>query len=349
MPALNQSPKYRAFILERDRALEKLLKNSHLRIADFTSTALREIEAEVALLSYRKKSMAFVPNRTLTHQLDQRLVHVFYYLGLLISREISSLMRRSRVLASVGEAEAIARTTGKGTYEVKAGEPELFDNDRIQYNLNAQRYNILRAFEQGLVLEDSTDELMARVVKSFPEVKRYKKTPRILKPIKEAEQQKKSDASTGFVDEEAWNDMVNDYQKEYVPTQATRGPETVSDVKQDSGEHEEWYGWEVESQINHDFITQVRGGQNEIAKQNGYTDMVWIAILDDRTDDCCAWRNGLTSSEIEAKLEEADDDCDAIVPPAHFNCRCSFAPYTEELGEPEKVDFSAFDEWIKNQ
>lgn len=351
MPGLNESPVYRKFIQERDKALEKILANSHARITDYSRAAFREIESECSLLCHRHESQTFPQaTRVLVHQLSDRIAHSFYYLGILIHRELTALMRRSYVLSAVGEAEAIARATGDASYKVEAKNAKQVNQERIQYNLNLTRYKILKAFEQGLVLDESTSEIMDRVRKSFPVVNQYKKPPRVLKPLKESERDPIKDAAQGFVTDEEWQDVVNDYVTTYIPQYSQRG-DYVVDVKQDSGEYEERYGWEIESETNHAFVDQVRSGQNETANQNGYTDMVWISILDDRTDDCCEWRNGLTSSEIEAKLEDehSDDEYDGITPPLHFNCRCSMAPYTEELGEPEKVDFSDFDEWLKNQ
>jgi hypothetical protein len=352
MPGLNASPKYRSFIQDRDRALEKLLSNSHARITDYTNAALREIESEAALLCHRHASASFPQTRALVHQFDERISRVFYFLSTLITREINALMRRSYVLSCVGEAEAIARATGEAKYNVHGKDAKQANPERIQYLLNQARYKILKAFEQGIVLEETSTEIMERVKKAFPELKKYLKAPRQLKPLKESaaedERDPVKDAADGFISEEDWQDVVHDYLTEYVPQYSGRG-ETVGEFKGD--EYDARYGWEIESEANHAFVDQVRTGQNEIANQNGYTDMVWIAILDNKTDDCCEWRNGLTSSEIEASLEDehADDDCDAIVPPAHFNCRCSQAPYTEDLGEPEKVDFSDFDAWLKDQ
>jgi hypothetical protein len=139
--------------------------------------------------------------------------------------------------------------------------------------------------------------------------------------------------------------MVADYTDEYIPE--TRAPEFVYDVKQDSGEYEEWYGWEIEQEITNDFVTSVREGQETAAKENGVTDFVWIALLDSVTDDCCRWRHAKTSQEIidELKDKHADDECKAVVPPAHFNCRCDLAPMVDMPDEPPP-DFGEFDKWL---
>jgi hypothetical protein len=76
--------------------------------------------------------------------------------------------------------------------------------------------------------------------------------------------------------------------------------------------------------------------------------MMWIAIIDDKTDDCCLKRDGLTSTQIEEKLrgEWEKDECQAKVTPAHFNCRCRMAPVSDDLPDQAPADFGGFDEWL---
>jgi len=150
----------------------------------------------------------------------------------------------------------------------------------------------------------------------------------------------------GFMDEELWNQLLEEYLTDYVPQY--REPKMIFDVEV-GGDTEEWYGWEIEQYVTHDFVDRVRKGQDEAAKQNGITDFMWIAVIDDKTDECCAWRDGLTSAQIEAKLpQHKDDDCDAIVPPAHFNCRCTVAPMLDTMTDEPTVNVTEFEEWLNS-
>ena len=123
---------------------------------------------------------------------------------------------------------------------------------------------------------------------------------------------------------------------------------------QPTAEGEEYYAWEYERDITNDFVYAVREGAIEAAKENGITDFVWIAVVDDKTDACCLWRDGLLTSEIEAKLKEhesEDEDCNlggsGLVPPLHFNCRCSLAPATDAIPQKPEVDYASFDKWLE--
>jgi hypothetical protein len=116
-----------------------------------------------------------------------------------------------------------------------------------------------------------------------------------------------------------------------------------------TGEEKERYTWEVEQELTEDFVQSVRSGEQEAAKAQGINDFMWIAILDKATDECCALRDGHSSSEIEDMLDQGkldSEDCDAIVAPGHFNCRCQSAPMTDDLPERVEIDYGSFDDWL---
>ena len=150
------------------------------------------------------------------------------------------------------------------------------------------------------------------------------------------------DFAMGFIDEAVWNEMVEFYKKEYVPTYQFRIPKGAEDY---------WYkDFELEQDLTHDFVKSVRDGTLAAAKENGITDMMWIAVIDAKTDECCTWRHGLSSSEIEDQLkgEHSDDDCEEIVPPAHYYCRCTIAPMVDSMSEAPESNQKEFDEWLNS-
>ena len=83
----------------------------------------------------------------------------------------------------------------------------------------------------------------------------------------------------------------------------------------------------------------------------GIEEFVWVSIIDNKTcEDCCLPRNGLTTLEIREKLVNGDlnsDDCDTLVPPGHFNCRCQLVPVAS-VDQVEGPDWKSFGEWLES-
>ncbi len=189
-----------------------------------------------------------------------------------------------------------------------------------------------------------------RVASTFPKPKVVKRPKRVLPGLTEAAKKTPELLSVGIIDDAEWADILDDYNKTYVPK--FRGPESVLDFwpKKKSDDEEVWYAWELERDLTQEFVQNVRDGQIDAANENGIDDFVWIAVIDDVTDECCRWRDGLTTSEIQSQLKGAhrDDECRATAPPAHFNCRCTLAPMLREADlSPPESNLAEFDEWLK--
>lgn len=337
-----------------------MLINSKVRVAILLNERLTHV---LQIVSHRYSQIPptdFFTNgaRSVISQIDSQIDASFHELTRQIAIEFIKLRRFAYTLAATGETEAIARATDAykqfrmtTDHLIKVKSRKTSEDqdllERISLGLSRVKRNVMDAIEVARVNEDSPHAALQRVEKSFPKSYKVKKPPRTLRTLKEAAQKdivKKMSAS--FVDEDDWRDMVDDYLK---------GPQFLSQrfyneeptLYTDSEVALKGYNWAIEQELTHDFVDKVRQGQIDAANDNGISDFVWIAILDDRTDPCCEWRSGLTSSEIEAELEDkhADDDCDAIVPPAHFNCRCDLAP-VGDLPERVETDFGEFSDWI---
>lgn len=349
---LGLNSNYKAFTQKKEEALEQILRNYQTRISDLTSELLNKI-SEVTF--YIGSISQFENTQQMLKNFEIRIdIALQTYASKLLSLQ-DEMNRVVYVMSLVGEAESIARVLGQGKYQVPEqknvhSSPE--DVNRILYMLNKFKYKLLKALELGLILRDDAKEVLSRVEMTYPKMKRYKRPPRVMKrALEEAGSGIKKDAALGFVSDHEWDQIVNEYKRKYIPK--TRGPQYVYDLHVDkTGEdYEEWYGWEIEQNLNDSFVQKVRQGQVDAAKQNGFTDMVWIAIVDDKTDECCLWRDGLTVTEIEARLREMnpDDDCEGSVPPVHPNCRCTLAPYSEAIETIPQTDFKDFDSWLLDQ
>lgn len=354
------SKAYTRFIGDADRALEVLLNKSHARITDelrlaFTQT-LQIVAFRYATLG--NENLLTARSRIAVQAIDQEIAHAYQHFAHEVLNIVSALSARAYTLSLVAQAEAIGRASGKESkylvapHDVAQQAVTGLEGEniasRIALMFDRLKRKVIDAVELSIVQEEGVKACLERVLQALPKKRLVKKPKRLLSSVKEADRPSKLTLSVGFVDDETWDEIIDDYMSEYVPRY--RGPETVFDLPDPAGgpDLEERYGWELEQYINNKFVLDVRKGGSAAAKENGITDMVWISVIDEKTDECCGWRDGLTSLEIERELKgkKATDDCKAIVPPAHFNCRCTMAPMLKDMPEVEPSNLADFEEWL---
>ena len=346
--------KYRDFIARRDAALELIHRNSQLRMTD----VLRG-----AFVDYLKTISLYYPSIQQNLMIVKRLE---YELDLISQKALTDLVqiftrtrRSSYILSHAGEAEALGRVIGQAKSHLT--KQDLFKKQiadskaggSLDARINLYLKRIVRSLISGLetsaLLNHDSNEALRNTYNLLPRKKRIPRRKIITRPtLKEAASDQKIVASATIIDEDEWQDILEDYVKDYVPK--NRGPEDIIDIetKLVGDESEVWYAWEMERDLTHEFVTSVRDGELDAANQNGITDFVWIAIVDDKTDECCLWRDGLLTSEIADELEgeHKDDECESEVPPAHFNCRCRLAPAADHIPDLPPSNEKDFDEWL---
>jgi hypothetical protein len=351
MPALTVVPKYRKFINDRDKALEKMLQNTLKRVSDISHGSFKNILSSITV-SYGAINDH---NRFTSHA--RRILDALYatidgemrMLAHLLDRPIYDLRRAATTLAYAGELEAISRvvqvTSGQKNIARSPMVSTIADGAKCFAALTKIQGKIRDEIERGYVQAIPLDLVLKKVKTHLPKVLRYKKPPRELAPLKEAfTEEWAQDATLDFISEEDWRNVVSLYKDEYV----SKARDLAFDVEIGEPEAEEWYGWEIEQNIVHDFLYAVRDGGETAAEQAGIDDLLWVAILDDHTRPEHRLKSGLTSSEIEAKLDDewADFDDQGTVAPSGFKCRCRSTPYVKDLPEVEPVNYKDFDEWL---
>lgn len=290
---------------------------------------------------------------------------------------VMSLRRTTYMLSYVGQAEGVGRALGSKTtcnlshnalMEVLKREMPSGGQLMARLELSYQRLlrDVVDAFQHSQVLESDIHETLARIDRAFPtkralpkRMARLTEAAKRREPLDGDEQDLESpvigvdigDGLTHFPTEQEWNEAVEDYLADEVPS--GRGPYDQIFAEGDDGEDLSRYQWEVENEVTNDFVESVRNGEVDAANENGITDFVWISILDSRTcDDCCVPRDGMLTSEIKAALKSGKLDasaCDATVPPAHLNCRCRISPATDDLPEKTPPDFGSWDQWLEDK
>lgn len=370
--ALNQSPRYRAFVTGRDQALEAIL-DKYLRAQDRLLTFLRTKVIETA--SHMGMHGLTLEHHRQTRELFEKRITPFFTV---CQAESVSLMKQLRsstyTLTKAGEAEAIARALGKpckySIHQNQLGALMAKDTPsggeiaaRVELSYSRLKHDVLEAFQLSQTLESPLPDLIARVKAAFPKSRPLKKPPNALRSIREASSDDSEinrhnlgrvGLSTGTFDQDTWDQMLGDYTSDELPDSVyRRGPndKLLYFSVDDEGQVDmtQRYEWEVENEMTEDFVSSVRAGEIDAANENGISDFMWLAVIDAKTDDCCALRDGLSSNEIEAKLESGDmdsDECDAITPPAHFNCRCRPVPMSDDIPAETPPDFGSFDDWL---
>lgn len=363
------SPDYRKWVLARDRALEQLHIKAQLKATD----VMRQILTQVLLIA--KAHYYELKDSTRAHSVDRfeaQVKDILRFGGDRLFNIYSRLRSQTFILSKSSETEIVAQLNPrrhvsnriphdihlrKQGEESFAGGPSFH---RIQlYMDRLSRQIVSRAQASALNAKDEYD-FMFDILLSFPKRKVYKRPPRTLKPqlMTEAEKPVKVDAALDFIDESAWNDLVDEYKEDYIPQ--WRAPEYIIDIPVTdptitATDEEVWYAWEFERDLTNEFVKAVRDGQIDGAKEAGITDFVWVSVIDSLTDACCRWRDGLLVSEIEKQLsqhESEDDECgidnDGLNPPIHFNCRCTLAPATDNIPDKPSEDSKDFDEWLNS-
>lgn len=354
---LFSSPKYKTFVDDRNRALDVMNANAQLDMSRILHTALEAVSGFVShmilmgnLDPYSAKKASEALNGFITHQ--------FTLVDPKIIGRIQRLRKSAYLLTVTSEFEALARATKK-TAQVDSFNFKTQMNAQIGMNsdhivwpiLLRLQGKIVQAFVSAVLAEKTGPEILQAVEKAYPPIQVYARPPRSLKPIsafKEADQDPKEKKEFDFyfdlTNDSDWDDAVQAYKDTELPPSRF---DNAAQYNSDTGTMQ--YNWELEQDVTDNFVQSVRDGQVAAATELGVKDFVWVAVIDNKTCDvCCLPRAGKLTSEIETMLESGDldkDECDAVVPPAHPNCRCDIAPVAN--GDPvEGPDWKSFDDWL---
>lgn len=388
MLKLNAQRGYRKFVDERDGALEVILRNSRLRISEMTAVTFRKVLESIQLKysNILHTSSRHMMDQ-LEGQVQGLLDHLAFQIWIEIIEMRKKAFMLSYAGEAQAIAQTLAKSPKLALSKVRLDQMMnknfsngLSPHKSIGLQFSKLRRQITSSLEYSVAFGEPVDKALGRIFLLFPRQGELPKR-RVLKPVRLTEATKPTfslydqlgsepelatvlDFSSsrqapvhGFDwDQETWDKVRNEISGDYALT--NRSPENYVDLKNPFNDLpirekvpgvDKIYLWEVENEVTNDFVENVREGQVEAAKKQGITDFVWIGILDNRTDECCAWRSGLTTKEIEEKLktEYADEDCRAVTPPAHFNCRCTLAPASEDLVAVDNNDMEReFSEWL---
>lgn len=361
---LTQSKHYNSFINERDHALEEIL-SKYRQAMDGIVRTLQTRTAEIAAHITTQTEGAHFAKMNREH-FQSRLTPWFN----MAIEQAASLLQRMRVsiyvLSYAGSAEAIGRGINKKTKN-SLSQSEINQEKQREFSIGGSPHSrmelvfhrllrdVVDAFQLSQVMESPQKETLERLDRAFPKTKAipqriplagFKKMRE--SSAEEEETKKKLQMSFGVIDPDSWEKMLEDYQSNFLPYGAAAYDNVF--YPQEVIEAQQGYDWGLQSGLLEDFIDSVRNGEQDSAKDNDIDDLQWLAIIDSKTDECCSSRDGLSSKEIQQKLDDGEEmgGCDEVTPKAHDGCRCKGVPTSERMTEdpPEAPDFQGFDDWI---
>jgi hypothetical protein len=354
---IDDSAKYKKFIKDRDTALEHIYKNYQVDISNELNTFLMWmtdlIRSRLSRVIHNNNSVFFIPHvlKDLDKEYDKKKPLVVSS----ITMTFAKMSQITKALSFAAQAEALARSTGNiKNIKLQTHKDNHLTNSfgqpipgRIELALDRIKRRIWDKIQLSMVDGSDLTTTMDRVISAMPKQKRFKIQPRI-KHLKEADVKVtrlgETDLLTGTITDEMWDAILDAYRRDEQIDR--RGPEYLVSGK--AGDEDAVYEWEVEQQAADEFYSSVMVGDKDAADQSG-VDLIWIAVLDDRTGDSDAWRDGKLLSEIETTIDENGSDPfdnDFLMPPIHERCRCRVAPVTDEMPEARVIDNEDFDAWL---
>lgn len=365
MKRIDSKGRYKNFVNKRDASLERFLLKTRAKVADELRRFIAVVQVEINRTYPLLNKNTIDPNtRMALRFLDEAIAKH----AEVISQDIAHhwIVMRYMVypLAQAGEQQALIQTKGgkpkvislEDMRAVAYGELHFGGSieGSVQLSMSRLRRDIMDAVEVSRLMQDELPACMERVLKIFPKEERLKR-PKALSRVREADIKRGQDVfSLGdfFLSEDEWQDIVDEYKADFIPRwRDPRYGQLASPVSLGDKNEVAVYPWELERNITEDFVDTVRKGEHDAAKKQGITDFVWIAVVDNRTDDCCLKRDGLTTTEIKTKLdgEWAEDKCRAFTPAAHPNCRCRLAPATDNLPDIPDAGEAEFNDWLDSR
>lgn len=350
MKKLNKT--YVKFTNDRDKFLEQILLNVRKDNAKIFSRAFYDVlKSGVYVFSHINDHNRFTHFSTeakdiFENEVKQRLRQAVYE----CDPQLKKMQKACYIVSYHTVTEVIARLKGERIEAKTDFTPDLNElNARMIAQTDKLAQKLTVEFQIASLKKETVEQFKERMKLKLPARKLYKKPPPEMKRLKEAVkidpdtgeeiEENPASAALDLESNEVWDEIISLYKSDELP--ADRGS------KETLGE-DEVYEWEVENEVAENFVDQIKDGEIDGAEEQGITDFIWIAVLDDKTREEHRLKHGLTSEEIAEKLDEEWDyfEDHSIVAPGGFGCRCRSAPYFKDLPDEPAIDYGDFNSWL---
>jgi hypothetical protein len=331
---------YLRFTNERNVILQKILYKQNQEITYKTDMAFLDVKGHII------SAFSKINDETRFTSKGRMSIHTHAYLiGLTfdeVAKDISAIIKKySRIcnrLTHMGELEAIARLKRKHYHmkprTFKFNEEQVYD--RIRLPFTKIQNQLFSEMDKAYVKSLDANHVVSRLLSFLPE---KRKVTQEIKPIRQTYFNEADKVSVGIesystdaITDEEWREIVDAYKEEFIPEYR---------YARDAGgklyKYDDQYAWEVEQEANSEYLQSYKEGIVDAAKDGEATDLLWVAVMDNKTRPEHYMRDGLTATEIEAKLNDEWSDEEtypdrATVPPSGFNCLTAGHKITTDKG-----------------
>jgi hypothetical protein len=349
---------YTRFINQRNKALNKILDKQSLTITNISDNYFISIKHEIEShfskitdsirFTTRGRSAIYVLNYNISVLIDECAKEI------VATRKKYS--RLSYLLTKASENEALARIKNQSLHlknvHFKFNHEMIFE--KVKLSLEKIQTQLSLEINKAYVQAKDSKWLIEKYISLLP--KKGKLTNEVTNVSKKYVEATKVDnryknfgIEMGEISDEDWSEILNAYKNEWSPEYRI-----LTDLNGNEHSYDRKYLWEVEQDATNDYIGAVKDGIVESANDAGVTDFIWATMEDEKVRWQHRIRDGLTTTEIEEKLddewsdEETYTDRDSIPHPGKYNCRCYPLPYVEDADNLGENNFKTegFDEWL---
>ncbi len=354
---------YLKFLAQKDKIIKAVMRNLNLEFTDLSNRAFFEIRAQIESGIKFSRQNKISSDRNIVRAVQSYSKARLDQLSDELEHALKSKIKALGVVNYEMEMNAQAIVNNKKK-EAPKYEPIKIKRNMFDGAVLVTSHKMEKAIQRIFSSEENHERVDQIFRSALPTTKQFKQRQASVSKVEqtmEAEIVSKGNLDASFyagMPEVDWRDfgkewdlVVSDYKKDYLPK--WRFGDKISGFAKVADS--EIYAWGVEQYATNTILQELKEGTIEAAKQMGVKEMMWVSVLDGRTRCHHYWRDGMTSSEIQKKLDKNKKEREldnGVVAPSGFNCRCRSVPYFENLiddKESEKLRSANLTSWLNKK
>lgn len=343
---------YLKFINKRDEVLQNILNKQTGHITNITARCFLDVIDIIStgFIHINDKNRFTTKGRQVIYMLNYHIAARIQDCVKELLDLIQKYKRIGKTLTYASELEALARVQDKKLKargrEHKINREEL--GERLLLAFNKLKTELALDIDKAYVQKKDAEWIVTRFKDNLPTKRQL---PDALPKLPNRQHKEANRPFKQFtfdqISDADWEEILDAYKEEFIPEYRY-----ARDADGELYKYGDDYAWEVEQQSTYEYLQAIKDGKIEACKEAGVSDLLWIAVRDDRTRPEHADKDGHTSSEIEEKLQDewSDFEDQETVAPSGFNCRCRSVPYTPDadIQTEDLFDEGDWESWLNN-